>query len=157
VGREGTDEQTRGQEEPGDRGRQQAEERASAAMGRAGAEEQRGSAEAGERRDGVEDLSDGDLRRLIQEFVERRRAIDERARNATAMSGSIAVNDDDVLRVRRAFGKEQELGAVLARLCGVVHASGAEVGAQAKAKYASDFILKVQMHRIQGGGTLGRS
>ena len=115
------------------------------------------SAEAGERRDGVDDLSDGDLRRLIQEFVEGRRAIDERARNATAMSGSIAVKDDDVLQVRQAFGKEQELGVVLARLCGVVHASGAERPPEVKAKYASDFRLRVQMHRIRGGGTLGRS
>ena len=115
------------------------------------------SAEAVERRDEVDDLSDVDLQRLVQEFVERRRAVDERARNVAAMSGSIAVNEDDVLQVRRAFSKEQELGAVLARILGAVHGSGAEVGPRVKLRYASDFKVKVQMYRIQGGGRLGRS
>ena len=115
------------------------------------------SAEAVERRDEVDDVSDVDLQRLVQEFVERRRAVDERARNVAAMSGSIAVNEDDVLQVRRAFSKEQELGAVLARILGAVHGSGAEVGARVKLRYASDFKVKVQMYRIQGGGRLGRS
>ena len=32
------------------------------------------------------------------------------------MLGSIAINDADVLQVRRAFGNKQELGVVLARL-----------------------------------------
>ena len=68
-----------------------------------------------------------------------------------------AVNEDDVLQVRRAFSKEQELGAVLARILGAVHGSGAEVGPRVKLRYASDFKVKVQMYRIQGGGRLGRS
>ena len=116
------------------------------------------SAEAVERRDEVDDLSDVDLQRLVQEFVERRRAVDERARNVAAMSGSIAVNEDDVLQVRRAFSKEQELGAVLANILGAAHASGAERGSRVQVKYARDFKVKVQMYRIQGGGgRLGRS
>ena len=102
-------------------------------------------------------LSDVDLRRLVQQFVERRRAVDERARNEAAMSGSIAVNEDDVLLVRRAFSKEKELGAVLARILGAAHASGAERRSRVQVKYARDFKVMVQMRRIQGGGTLGRS
>ena len=105
----------------------------------------------------MDDLSGVDLRRLVQEFVERRRAVDQRARNAAAMSGSIAVNEADVLQVRRAFGKEQELGAVLARILGAAHASGAERGLRVKLNYARDFKVKVQMYRIQGTGRLGRS
>ena len=115
------------------------------------------SAGAVERRDEVDDLSDVDLRRLVQEFVERRRAVDERARNEAAMSGILAVNEDDVLQVRRAFSKEQELGAVLARILGAVHASGGERGLRVKVKYARDFKVNVQMCRIQGTGRLGRS
>ena len=70
-----------------------------------------------------------------------------------------AVNEDDVLQVRRAFSNEQELGAVLARILGAAHATGADVGSRVKLKlrYASDFKVKVQMYRIQGGGRLGRS
>ena len=77
----------------------------------------------------VDSLTEGELRGLLQSFVERRRG---------EKSGSIEIHEDDVRQVRAAFNSDERLGSELARLLRVV-ISGGEQGLISRSKYARIF------------------
>ena len=144
-----------------------AERKAEAAEGRAEAEKQGKSCDVeSARRDAdtavgraelvVDSLTEGELRGLVQRFVEDRRASDDRFGNTAAMSSSIEIHDDDVRQVRAAFNSDEQLGGELARLLRVVLQSGAELGREARRRHARIFRKMVHAHGLQGACTLGR-
>ena len=105
----------------------------------------------------MDTVADGELRGLLQRFIEDRSVSDDRFRNTAAMSSSIDIHEDDVRQVRAAFNSDERLGSELARLLRIVLHSGAEPGLDARLHYARTFRGMVHAHLSQGAYTLGRS
>ena len=115
---------------------------AGAAVGRAGAF--------------VDTVTDGELRGLLQRFMEDRRSSDDRFRNPAAMSSSIEIHEGDVRQVRAAFHSDEQLGSELARLLRVFLLGGADPGLEAALRYARIFKGMVHVRMSQGARVLGR-
>ena len=98
-----------------------------------------------------------DIRSVLAKFLDEKRAKGGFFQNEASTSGSITLNDEDVVSVRDAYMRSDSTGMLathLQRLLGVIYGSGAEFKGN-QHKLAAEFRGRMMCHTSQGSYVLG--